>query len=90
MPAPRSDGAARTPGLEGSGQDGAESSPALPPLQVSEAAPQAPTCARCGTPGRTPIAADPSDPRQALRISFDARGPGQPGLLCPRCRGRPA
>ena len=30
------------------------------------------------------------DPRPVLRISFDARGPGRPGLLCPRCRERPA
>jgi hypothetical protein len=42
-------------------------------------------CCSCGTAGRiSTICTDNALP--VLRIAFDAKGPGKPGLLCPLCR----
>lgn len=46
-------------------------------------------CVRCDAPGRaSTVYSDSTLP--VLRISFDARGPGKPGLLCPLCGERPS
>ena len=45
------------------------------------------TCCTCGTIGRLSLAdPDPADQRPVLRIVFNARPDGRPGLVCPRCR----